>query len=60
MIKALDARAKLVPELPIGYFLRATAYDHLRLTNWQRRITIASLRQRAETIPIRNGKPGIV
>ncbi len=27
---ALDARAKLVPELPIGYFLRATAYDHLR------------------------------
>ena len=30
VIKALDARAKLVPELPIGYFLRATAYDHLR------------------------------
>jgi Tfp pilus assembly protein PilF len=30
VINALDARAKLVPELPIGYFLRATAYDHLR------------------------------
>jgi tetratricopeptide (TPR) repeat protein len=31
VINALDARAKLVPELPIGYFLRATAYDHLRV-----------------------------
>ncbi len=31
VIKALDARAQLLPELPIGYFLRATAYDHLRL-----------------------------
>ena len=30
VIKALDARAKFLPELPIGYFLRATAYDHLR------------------------------
>jgi tetratricopeptide (TPR) repeat protein len=30
VIKALDVRAKLLPELPIGYFLRATAYDHLR------------------------------
>ena len=30
VIKALDARAKLLPEAPIGYFLRATAYDHLR------------------------------
>lgn len=29
-IKALDARAKLMGEMPIGYFLRATAYDHLR------------------------------
>jgi len=29
-IKALDARAKLLPEIPVGYFLRATAYDHLR------------------------------
>jgi tetratricopeptide (TPR) repeat protein len=29
-IKALDARAKFLPELPFGYFLRATAYDHLR------------------------------
>jgi tetratricopeptide (TPR) repeat protein len=29
VIKALEARAKLLPELPIGYFLRATAYDHL-------------------------------
>jgi tetratricopeptide (TPR) repeat protein len=30
-IKVLDARAKLVPEVPVTYFLRATAYDHLRL-----------------------------
>ncbi len=29
-IWALDQRAKLLPEIPIGYFLRATAYDHLR------------------------------
>jgi Flp pilus assembly protein TadD len=27
---ALDARAKFLPELPFGFFLRATAYDHLR------------------------------
>jgi len=29
-IKALDMRAKYLPEIPVGYFLRATAYDHLR------------------------------
>jgi len=29
-IKALDARARLLPEIPVSYFLRATAYDHLR------------------------------
>lgn len=29
-IKALDARAKLLREIPITYFLRATAYDHLK------------------------------
>jgi len=29
-IKALDLRAKYLPEIPVGYFLRATAYDHLR------------------------------
>jgi tetratricopeptide (TPR) repeat protein len=29
VIKALDARAKFLPELPMTYFLRATAYDHL-------------------------------
>ena len=28
-LKALDARAKLLPEIPITYFLRATAYDNL-------------------------------
>jgi Flp pilus assembly protein TadD len=28
-IKALDARRKLLPELPSSYFLRATCYDHL-------------------------------
>jgi tetratricopeptide (TPR) repeat protein len=30
VIAAMDARAKFLPEIPIGYFLRATAYDHLR------------------------------
>jgi tetratricopeptide (TPR) repeat protein len=29
-IRALDARANLLPEIPATYFLRATAYDHLR------------------------------
>jgi predicted Zn-dependent protease len=29
-LKALDARAKLLPEIPITYFLRASAYDHLQ------------------------------
>jgi tetratricopeptide (TPR) repeat protein len=29
-IWALDARAKFLPEIPMGYFMRATAYDHLR------------------------------
>jgi tetratricopeptide (TPR) repeat protein len=29
-IKAADARAQLLGEIPVGYFLRATAYDHLR------------------------------
>jgi tetratricopeptide (TPR) repeat protein len=28
--RALDARAKFLPETPVTYFLRATAYDHLR------------------------------
>jgi tetratricopeptide (TPR) repeat protein len=28
-IKALDERARFLPEMPVGYFLRATAYDHL-------------------------------
>jgi tetratricopeptide (TPR) repeat protein len=29
-IKALEVRAKLLPEIPVTYFLRASAYDHLR------------------------------
>ncbi len=29
-IKAADARAKFLPEIPVSYFLRASAYDHLR------------------------------
>lgn len=29
-LKALDVRAKYLPENPLTYFLRATAYDHLR------------------------------
>ncbi len=29
-LKALDARAKLLPEVPVTYFMRASALDHLR------------------------------
>jgi tetratricopeptide (TPR) repeat protein len=29
VVQALDVRAKYLPERPISYFLRATAYDHL-------------------------------
>ena len=29
-IKALEVRGKLLPENPVTYFLRASAYDHLR------------------------------
>jgi tetratricopeptide (TPR) repeat protein len=29
-IQALDLRAKFLPDVPVTYFLRATAYDHLR------------------------------
>jgi len=29
-LKALDTRAKYVPDTPITFFFRATAYDHLR------------------------------
>lgn len=29
VIRALEARAKLLPEMPTTYFLRASAYDHL-------------------------------
>lgn len=29
-IRALDARVKFLPETPVTYFVRATAYDHLR------------------------------
>jgi tetratricopeptide (TPR) repeat protein len=29
-IKALDARLKFMPEIPTTYFLRASAYDHLK------------------------------
>lgn len=29
-IQALDARAKTMPEIPATYFLRATAFDHLK------------------------------
>jgi tetratricopeptide (TPR) repeat protein len=29
VVRALDARVKVLPEIPITYFLRASAYDHL-------------------------------
>jgi Flp pilus assembly protein TadD len=31
-IKVLDERAKLLPEIPAAYFLRATSYDNLKMT----------------------------
>ncbi len=31
-IRALDARGKLLPEIPFTYFLRATSYDNLKAT----------------------------
>jgi len=30
VIKALDVRAKFLPEIPITYFMRASAWDHLK------------------------------
>jgi tetratricopeptide (TPR) repeat protein len=30
VIRAADLRSKYLPDIPISYFLRATAYDHLR------------------------------
>jgi Tfp pilus assembly protein PilF len=30
VLQALDARAKFMPEIPITYFMRASAYDHLK------------------------------
>lgn len=46
-IKALDARAQFLPEIPVSYFLRATAYDHLRqyklaAENYHRFLEVAS------------------
>ena len=29
-LRALDARVKTIPETPVTYFMRASAYDHLR------------------------------
>lgn len=29
-LRALDTRAKFLPEIPVTYFMRASAYDHLR------------------------------
>ncbi|MGE5139960.1 MAG: tetratricopeptide repeat protein [Rudaea sp.] len=45
-IKALDVRDKLLPPLTVGYFLRATAYDHLhdfkRAAEWYHRFLDAA------------------
>jgi len=43
-IRALDARAKLLPETPGTLFLRATAYDSLRLYKPRRRTISCSWR----------------
>jgi tetratricopeptide (TPR) repeat protein len=47
VIKALDVRAKFLPEISASYFLRATAYDHLRqykpaAENYRRYLEIAN------------------
>ena len=60
VIKALDARAKLLPETPdrlfsAGHGLRPLA----RSTSRQRRIIIASSRRRRETFPTRSGRLAI-
>lgn len=45
-IRATDARAKFLPEIPMSFFLRASAYDHLRdyknaATNYHRFLEVA-------------------
>jgi len=45
-IRAADARAKFLPEIPMSFFLRASAYDHLRdyknaATNYHRFLEVA-------------------
>lgn len=46
-IWAADARAKYLPEIPVAYFLRASAYDHLRnykmaAQNYQKFLDVAN------------------
>jgi tetratricopeptide (TPR) repeat protein len=46
-IKAADSRARFLPEIPISYFFRATAYDHLRdkknaVLNYHRFLDVAN------------------
>jgi len=45
-IRAADARAKFLPEIPMSFFMRASAYDHLRdyknaATNYHRFLEVA-------------------
>jgi tetratricopeptide (TPR) repeat protein len=45
-IRAADARAEFLPEIPMSFFLRASAYDHLRdyksaATNYHRFLEVA-------------------
>lgn len=45
-IRALDARARFLPEVPMTYFNRATCYDHLRIPkqaieNYKRFLSVA-------------------
>jgi Flp pilus assembly protein TadD len=47
VLKALDVRSKLLPEIPASYFLRATAYDHLKdfkdaATNYHQFLDVAN------------------
>ena len=51
VIRVLDARAKLLPELPIGYFYGPRLMTICANTSPQRRIIIASLKKRHGQFP---------
>ena len=58
-IQAADLRAKYLPENPMSYFLRATAYDHLRDAKDAARYYHQFLSVAGANIPIRSGRRSI-